>query len=54
MKRNPNKNRTPTLFVLQTDIKCQFKAYCAQRGKTMIQVIEEMMLSKIKEGRIDK
>ena len=54
MKRNPNKNKTKTIFELQTDIKCQFKSYCAQRGKTMLEVLEEMILAKIKEGRIDK
>ena len=50
MKRNPNKNKIRTLFELQTDIKCQFKAYCAQRGKTMLEVLEKMMLEKIKKG----
>lgn len=53
MKRDPNKNKTTTIFALQTDIKCQFKAYCAARGKTMIEILEEMMMLKIKEGRID-
>ena len=54
MKRDPSKNKTKTIFDIQTDIKCQFKAYCATRGKTMIEVLEEMMLIKIKEGRIDR
>ena len=50
MKRNPHKNKTKTFLEFQTDIKCQFKAWCAERGKTMIEVLEEMMLGKIKKG----
>ena len=50
MKRNKNKNKTTTIFQIQTDIKCAFKAYCAQRGKTMIGEIEKLMLEKIKKG----
>lgn len=43
-------DKSTTIFNLRTDIKCQFKAYCAKRGKTMIKVVEEMMLEKIKKG----
>ena len=43
-------NKTTTIFHLRTDIKCQFKAWCAARGKSMVGVIEEMILEKLKKG----
>jgi len=49
MKMRKNSNKTTTIFNLRTEIKCLFKAYCAERGKTMIEVIEEMILEKIKK-----
>lgn len=49
MKRGRRrKHKTKTFLELNTDIKCQFKAHCAQRGKTMTEVLEEMMLEKIR------
>ena len=51
--KKKKKNKTITIFELHTDIKCQFKAYCAARGRTMIEVLEEIMLEKINESRID-
>jgi len=50
MKKRKNSNKTTTIFNLRTDIKCQFKAWCAERGKTMIEVLEKMILEKIKKG----
>jgi hypothetical protein len=49
-KRKKRKNTVTTMLEIQMDIKCQFKAYCARRGKTMTETIEEMMLDKIKKG----
>jgi len=49
MKRRKH-NKTTTIFNLRTDVKCQFKAWCAERGRTMTKVVEEMMLEKIKKG----
>lgn len=41
--------RKATLFItnLAADLKCQFKAYCARREKSMTEVITEMMKEKI-------
>ena len=49
-RKSKNKNVTPTMFELQTDIKHLFKAYCAARGKTMLEVIENFMLETIRKG----
>lgn len=45
--------RTATLYVknLPVDVKCQFKAHCAKRGKSMVEVVEEMMRAKIKKDK---
>ena len=38
-----------TIFDLRVDIKAQFKAYCAARGKSMKTVIEEMIIERLKK-----
>ena len=50
-KETNMKQRKATLFItnLAADLKCQFKAYCARRGKTMTEMITEMMKEKILE-----
>lgn len=39
------------MFELQTDIKHLFKAWCAARGKTMLEVVENFMLSAIRNEK---
>ena len=51
MKTRKKSNKTTTIFNLRTDVKCQFKAYCAERGKTMVQVLEEIILERIRRDR---
>jgi len=42
---------TATLFLrgISMDVKNHFKAYCAKRGKTMTEKIEEMMREAVKK-----
>ena len=50
MKKRKRKRHTIlTIFNLDINIKCQFKAWCSERGKSMLEVVEEMMLEKIKK-----
>lgn len=43
------KKRKATLYItnLPVDVKSQFKAHCARRGKTMTEMITEMMKEKV-------
>lgn len=54
MKKRKTSDKTTTIFNLRTDIKNLFKAWCAERGRSMVEVIEEMILNTIKKEKENK
>jgi len=49
----PKEKRVSVLYIrdLPTDVKAQFKAHCAARGKTMREVIIHFMKDKIRKEK---
>jgi plasmid stability protein len=51
MRKQPPHVRTGVLYIrgLSRDLKDQFKAHCARRGKSMTEKIEELIRQTLKE-----
>ena len=45
-----SKEKTNLLLKISAEVKRYFKAYCAKQGRTMTEVVEEMMKEKMKKG----
>ena len=43
--------KTTVIFRINSNVKCQFKAWCAARNKTMTEVVEQMMVEKMRETK---
>lgn len=52
--RKRKERKSVTIFTLDADVKYHFKAACAKRGKTMIQVITKLMKQYTKDKGEDK